>query len=70
MNKTSNALAIVSAVLGFISIFLGLFGLVGIAAIITGTIALTKHESKFWSVAGIVLGAMNVVWVVSVLSAL
>ena len=59
----STGLAIASLVLGILATLSGIFfigGLFGIAAIITGVIALQKKVGKGMSIAGIITGALGI----------
>jgi len=65
-----NIFALLSIVLGAVGMFLGLFGLIPLAAIILGVIALNQKVEgidKTLSIIGIILGAVGVLYVFMVL---
>jgi hypothetical protein len=61
-----NGLAIASLVVGIVSFFIGLYGAVGVVAIILGVIALRQvrergQRGRGLAIAGIILGAVGAI---------
>lgn len=65
-----NLLAIASLVLGVLSFLLSWYGIIGVAAVVTGIIALrqigaTRQRGRWLAGAGVLLGALAVVIVIA-----
>lgn len=73
--KSTNVFAITGLVLGIISWFLNLFGIIGTLAIVFSSIALSQiktnnEKGKGFAITGLVSGIINVIYAVVMLTTL